>query len=134
MPVWTETVGEALTFLQHQGGVDPNRLALIGTSLGSGLAFGVAAQDARVRALVSYFGFLPHVVRDRAKRLPPCLVLHGARDSIVPVSNAHAIRELLQRLNVEHEVHIYPDQGHSFQGLAQLDAANRTAAFLHRHL
>src|SRR3954452_9509081 len=95
-PAWTETVGEALTFVQHRSGIDPNRLGLIGTSLGGGLALGVAAKDERVRALVTYFGFLPDVVRDTAKRLPPSLVLHGARDTIVPVSNAHAIQELLK--------------------------------------
>lgn len=133
-PGWTETVRDALTFVQDHRIVEPKHLALIGTSLGAGLALGVAAQDARVRALVSYFGFLPDSVRDTAKRLPPSLVLHGARDSIVRVSNAHAIRKLLEKLNAEHEVHIYPDQGHSFQGLAQLDAGNRTAAFLRRHL
>jgi carboxymethylenebutenolidase len=133
-PDWAETVGDALTFLQQQSDVDRKRLALIGTSLGGGLALGVAAEDARVRALVSYFGFLPDSVRATAKRLPPTLVLHGARDSIVPVSNAHAMQKLLERLNVEHEVHVYPDQGHSFRGLAQFDAANRTAAFLRKHL
>src|SRR4051812_44012765 len=133
-PAWAETVREALTFVRHRSGIDPNRLGLIGTSLGGGLALGVAAKDERVRALATYFGFLPDVVRDTAERLPPTLVLHGARDTIVPVSNAHAIQQLLQRLGVEHEVHIYPDQGHSFQGLAQLDAANRTAAFLRKHL
>jgi carboxymethylenebutenolidase len=133
-PAWAETVGDALSFVQQQNGVDPKRLALIGTSLGGGLALSVAARDLRVRVLVTYFGFLPDPLRNSAKRLPPTLVLHGARDTIVPVSNAHAIRTLLERLQAPHEVHVYPDQGHSFQGLAQLDAANRTAAFLRRHL
>ena len=133
-PVWADTVRDVLTFLQQQIGVAPQRLALIGTSLGGGLALSVAAKEPRVRALVSYFGFLPDIVRDTAERLPPSLVLHGARDSVVPASNAQAIGKLLERLNVEHEVHIYPDQAHSFRGLAQLDAANRTAAFLRRHL
>jgi dienelactone hydrolase len=133
-PAWAETVGDALSFVQQQNGVDPKRLAVIGTSLGGGLALSVAAHDLRVRALVTYFGFLPDAVRHSAKRLPPTLVLHGARDTMVPVSNAHAIRTLLERLQTAHEVHVYPDQGHSFQGLAQLDAANRTAAFLRRHL
>ena len=133
-PAWIDTVADALSFVQQQNGVDPKRLALIGTSLGGGLALSVGARDLRVRALVTYFGFLPDSLGNSAKRLPPTLVLHGARDTIVPVSNAHAIRVLLERLQEAHEVHVYPDQGHSFQGLAQLDAANRTAAFLRGHL
>ena len=133
-PVWKETVRDALTYLRHQTGIDPNRLALIGTSLGGGLALASAAEEARVRALVTYFGFLPDSVRASARRLPPTLVLHGAVDSVVPVSNAYAIQAMLERLGVEHEVHVYPDQGHSFRGVAQLDAANRTAGFLRKHI
>src|SRR3954451_21155461 len=37
-PAWAETVGEALTFVQHRSGIDPNRPVLIGSSLGGRLA------------------------------------------------------------------------------------------------
>jgi carboxymethylenebutenolidase len=133
-PAWTETVRDALSFVERQPGVDPRRLGLLGTSLGGALAVAIAAEDRRVRAVANYFGFLPQHVAEGATRLPPTLVLHGARDAIVPVSNAYALEALLKRLGVAHDVHVYPDQAHGFYGAAQLDAAQRTAAFFARHL
>ena len=133
-PLWAETVRDALDFVESQGGVDPTRIGIVGTSLGGALGVTVAAGDRRVRALVNYFGFLPEPVRETATRLPPTLVLHGAKDAIVPVANAHALKALLTRVGAPHEVHVYPDQAHGFYGAAQLDAAQRTAAFLARHL
>ena len=131
---WSETVLDALNAVAGEPGVDPRRLGLLGTSLGGALGLAVAADDRRVRALADYFGFLPESVAAGARRLPPTLVLHGARDSIVPVSNAYAIEALLKRLGVPHEVHVYPDQAHGFAGAAQFDAAQRTAAFFGRHI
>jgi carboxymethylenebutenolidase len=132
--LWADAVRDALDFVARQPGVDAERLGIVGTSLGGALAVAVAAEDRRIKAVVNYFGFLPEPARQSATRLPPMLVLHGARDVIVPVANAHALEMLLNRLGVPHEVHVYPDQAHGFHGAAQLDAAQRTAAFLARHL
>jgi carboxymethylenebutenolidase len=133
-PLWAEAVRDAVDFVARQPGVDATRLGMLGTSLGGALAVTVAAEDSRIKAVVNYFGFLPEPVRENATRLPPMLVLHGARDAIVPVANAHAHAALLNRLGVPHEVHVYPDQAHGFHGAAQLDAAQRTATFLGRYL
>jgi dienelactone hydrolase len=131
---WMDTIRDGLTVVQAQPGVDRRRLGLLGTSLGGALAIAVAAEDRRVRAVADYFGFLPQDLAARATRLPPTLVLHGARDAIVPVSNAYALEALLRKLRVPHQIHVYPDQAHGFSGAAQLDAAQRTAAFFHRYL
>lgn len=131
---WAETVFDAVSFVAGEPGVDARRIGLLGTSLGGALGLTVAAQDGRVRAFANYFGFLPEGIAAGAQRLPPTLVLHGERDFIVPVSNAYAIADLLRRLGVPHDVHVYPDQGHGFTGAAQIDAAQRTAAFFGRHL
>lgn len=134
LPCWVGTVRDALDFMLQRPGVQAECLGVIGTSLGAGIAFAAAADDERIKAIVDYFGFLPEAVKANAVRLPPTLILHGALDVIVPVQNAHAIEALLQRLHVPHETHIYPDQAHSFRGAAAMDAAQRTAAFLQRHL
>jgi len=133
LPLWTETVRDALAYASLQTGVDPARLGLLGISLGGGLALETAQKDGRVRALVVDFGFVPTSFNP-AGRLPPTLVLHGAEDRVVPVSNAQALRTVLERRGIPHEVQIYPGQGHGLTGEAQADAARRIRAFLDRYL
>lgn len=133
-PIWAETVRHALDFIGTEPGVDPSRLGIVGVSLGGALGIAVAAEDARVRALVEYFGFVPEGVMGRAARLPPTLILHGAWDAIVPASNAYVLQQMLERSGIVHEIAVYPDQAHGFHGAAEIDAGRRTAAFLARHL
>lgn len=135
LPAWRAGLRDVIEHVAASPKVDARRIGLVGVSLGAALALDLAAQDVRVAALVDCFGFLPPDLPERADlRLPPTLVLHGARDAIVPVANAHALAALLARLRVPHEVQIYPDQAHGFTGSAEADAALRTAAFLRRHL
>lgn len=133
-PLWAATVRDALTWLAGQPGVDPDRLGIVGISLGAALAFEVAAADPRVKAVVDYFGPLPDGMAARKPRLPPTLILHGSADRIVPVAKAHEIESLLKATGTPYEIQIYPGQGHGFFGPAQFESATRVAAFLGRHL
>lgn len=133
-PLWAETTADALTWLATRPGVDRERLGIMGISLGAALALHVAADDRRVRAIIDYFGPVPEGLASRKPQLPPTLILHGEEDRIVPVSNARELERLLVASGTPHEVKIYPGQGHGLFGLAQLDAASRTAEFLGRHL
>lgn len=133
-PLWAETVRDGLSWVAGQPGADPGRLGIVGISLGAALGLHVAAGDGRVKALVDYFGPVPEGLADGGLRLPPTLILHGENDRVVPVSNARALARLLEASGTPHELQIYPGQGHSLTGLAQLDAASRTAAFLGRYL
>ena len=132
-PAWAETVRGAVTYVSGQPGVDPRRVGVIGLSLGGALGMTTAAGDARVKALVNFFGFVPAGLAG-AGRLPPTLTLHGAADAIVPVQNAYTLDALLKARGVEHETVVYPGQGHGLFGEAQLDSARRAVAFLDRHL
>jgi carboxymethylenebutenolidase len=131
---WMETLSDALAFVGAQPGVDPGRLGVVGISLGAALSVATAANDPRIKALVDYFGPVPEGSLAGATRLPPTLVLHGAADPIVPVSNARSLEAFLQARGVPHEVQVYPGEGHGFSGTAQADADRRVAAFLDRHL
>lgn len=131
---WMDTVRDALGFAGSHEDADPNHIGVIGISLGAALGLAVSSKDKRIKALVNYFGPLPQGAIANGSRLPPTLVLHGAADPIVPVSNAYAVEELLRQQNVPHEVKVYPGQGHGFRGEAHRDALQRSLAFLQRHL
>lgn len=131
---WMDTVQDALAFASDHPGADSARIGIIGISLGAALGLAVSSLDRRVRALVNYFGPLPQGAIARDSRLPPTLVLHGAADPIVPVSNAYAVEALLRQQGVPHEVKVYPGQGHGFRGEAHHDATRRALAFLQEHL
>lgn len=132
--LWKATVRDAMGWLARQPGADANRLGIVGVSLGAALAFETAAADARVKAIVDYFGPLPEELAARRPRLPPTLILHGAMDPIVPVSQAYAIERLLKEQGIPYEIKVYPGQGHSLTGAAQFDSAARVASFLDRYL
>jgi dienelactone hydrolase len=132
LPAWTATAREAVGFVARQPGV-AGPIGVLGVSLGGGLAVAAAQAEPRVRAVVNYFGFVPSAF-DPGGRLPPVLVLHGARDRIVPVQNAMAFKALLEARGIPHEVQIYADQGHGFTGAAAGDASRRITAFFRRHL
>jgi len=132
-PAWTTTAREGVDFIARQPGVDPSRIGVLGISLGGGLALVTAQAEPRVRAVVTYFGFLPTSL-DPAGRFAPTLALHGAQDRVVPAAAATQLRDLLEARRIPHEVKVYPDQGHGFTGAAALDAAQRIASFFGRHL
>jgi dipeptidyl aminopeptidase/acylaminoacyl peptidase len=132
-PLWLGTIRDAVTYVSAQPEVDGERIAVVGFSLGASLALAAAGEDNRIKAVVDVFGPVPEGA-EGAARTPPVLILHGARDRLVPVEHAHRLEKLLKARAVPHEVKIYPDQGHGFSGAAQLDAAGRILAFLQRHL
>ena len=133
-PEWLETLGEAITFAEMQPGVDPDRIGLLGFSLGSYLSLSRATYDPRVACVAELFGGLPeHFVKDAGK-LPPTLILHGDSDGTVSVDEAHKLNALLEQHNIPHEMKIYSGQGHHFTGLVQMDALRRIVSFFQQHL
>lgn len=133
-PLWVETVRDGVTWLAGQPGVAPNRLGLMGVSLGGALSLSAGAIDRRVKAIVEYSGPVPEDLPSSGVRLPPTLVLHGEADRIVPASHARRLERLLGEAGTPHEVQVYPGEGHVLSGMAQFDAAARVTAFLSRHL
>jgi carboxymethylenebutenolidase len=131
---WMETVRDALSWVAARRDVDPDRIGVVGVSLGAALGLTVAGSEPRIRALVDYFGPVPQGAIPSGARLPPTLILHGGSDPIVPVANAYAIESLLQEQGAGYKIKVYPGQGHGFHGAAQRDATTRVLSFLHRHL
>lgn len=91
----------SLTYMTLQSGdpgsqfyqqVDPNRLAMIGHSMGGGAAILAAADDARVKAVATLACAEtdPSAIEAAARMAVPALYLYGTEDSIAP-PDQHAL-------------------------------------------
>jgi carboxymethylenebutenolidase len=133
-PLWGKTIWDAISHAEKQPEVDSQRIGLLGFSLGAYLALSVAAVDARVKAVVEYFGGMPKEMSLFIRRLCPTLILHGDDDPTVPVSEAYHLQQLLEKKSIPYEMQIYPGAGHQFTGEVWDDAGRRTLSFLQRYL
>jgi len=105
------------------------RVFLVGYSLGSSVALAAGSQGLSVDAIADWYGSLPDDFFYRMKGMPPLLILHGERDTNIPIINGQQLVRLcgMKQLRCEH--HFYADQGHGFLGSALEDADQRTLAF-----
>jgi carboxymethylenebutenolidase len=133
-PVWMKTLWDAVSFVARQPQVDPERIGLLGFSLGAYLALSASAIDSRIQAVVEFFGGMPKEMRFFTRRLCSVLILHGEQDKTVPVEEAYHLRQILEQKQIAYEMQIYPGVGHGFSGETWGDARLRTLAFLEKHL
>jgi carboxymethylenebutenolidase len=123
-----------VSFVARQPQVDPERIGLLGFSLGAYLSLSNATIDSRIRAVVEFFGGLPKEMKFFMKRLCPVLILHGGADHTVPVEEAYHLQGVLEKKHIAYEMQIYPGAGHGFSGEIWHDAGLRTLGFLKKHL
>ena len=133
-PAWMKTLWDAVGIVAQQPQVDADRIGLLGFSLGAYLAVSEAAIDSRVRAVVEFFGGLPREMKIFMRRLCPMLILHGAEDKTVPVTEAYHLQQVLEKKRIPYEMQIYPGVGHGFSGETWRDAGLRSLAFLNKYL
>ena len=133
-PAWMKTLWDAVSFVARQPHVDPERIGLLGFSLGAYLSLSAAAIDSRVKAVVEFFGGMPKEMKFFMRRLCPVLILHGEQDKTVPVAEAYHLQQLLEKNKTPYEMQIYPGVGHGFSGEVWRDAGLRTLAFLNKYL
>lgn len=127
LPVWTSTVQDCVTYVSANRNVDAKRIGLLGHSLGGYLALSTAARDRRIKVVVEASGALDN---HEIKRLPPTLILHGAKDETVPIEKARQLEAILKRLGTPYQKHIYPEEPHLFSRPAMQDIWLRIDAFL----
>lgn len=135
-PAWAKLVDDLADHLLTQK--DSNgKVGLVGFSNGGILATGASTLDPKINAAVIYYGTEPWPLKERAKRFPPLLVLHGDADQIIPVIAGHQLAALAEEVGAKADLVIYPGEGHGF-GPNPIgngaDALKRTIAFLKREL
>jgi len=139
---WLGAVKEAVADVRKDPRVDPERVGLVGFSLGGFLATSAATQETlKVRCVVELFGGLPRALADQTGRMPPALIIHGDRDEVVPPREAESLRDLLKKGERQVEYQVYRGVGHCFatpkggtDWVSALDAKRRALTFLSRHL
>jgi carboxymethylenebutenolidase len=137
---WMLTILDALKYAAGLKDVDAKRIGLLGHSLGAYLAMsvGLVKGHKHVAAVVEYYGGLPGEVLlipfVKIENMPPTLILHGEKDEVVPVQEAHNLAKLLKGKDRPYEMVLYPEQGHVFRGEDELDSARRSLQFLNKHL
>jgi carboxymethylenebutenolidase len=129
-----KTLWDSVSFVSRQPHVDPERIGLLGFSLGAYLALSNAAIDTRIRVVVDFFGGLPKEMKFFMRRLCPVLILHGEADQTVPVEEAYHLQKVLEKKGIAYEMQIYPGAGHGFSGEISRDAGLRTLTFLTKYL
>jgi len=135
-PIFVREVESGIDALGKNPAVDPNRIGLVGFSLGAYLSLAIGAQEPhQIAAIVDYYGKLVPHLEPLAKNLPPTLIMHGSFDEVVPVASAHRLDSLMTNANRPHETHIYPGLGHGFNfQRSSLCPADPCLRFLTDHL
>jgi carboxymethylenebutenolidase len=134
-PLWMKTLWDAISFVVTQPQVDPNRIALLGFSLGAYLSLANSAIDPRIKAVVEFFGGMPREMNLFMRRLCPVLILHGDADATVSVEEAYKLQRLMEKKGIAYEIKIYPGVGHGFEDQTiWRDAAQRSLQFLRSHV
>jgi dienelactone hydrolase len=140
---WMGTVKRAVQLARAQENVDPERVGVVGFSLGGFITMALLATepDLKLCAAVECFGGLPRELYASLTNAPPVLIFHGDRDDIVPVKEAYDLRALLKERKCQVEDKIFENCGHMFlgdNGKLRLDrvleAEQICARFLERHL
>lgn len=114
---WRQTLQAAVAYLQSMPSVAQNHIGLVGYSRGAFLAVSVAGSVPAVRAVVGFYGGGGGgtlTLEQEVRGLPPLLIVHGEKDSVVPVSFAEGLRRAVLEVEGQVEMHLLPGEGHAF--------------------
>ena len=125
LKMWTTSVDQCIQSSATSG----TRVVLFGISLGASVALAEGVSSTRIDSVIDWSGSLPDYAFGQMQRLPPLLILHGAKDTNVPVINAQQLFTLCERTHTTCAGTIYPNEGHLFL-TESTDAWSRTLAFL----
>jgi carboxymethylenebutenolidase len=104
-------VAEAVKVARSQPDAEPDRVALVGFSLGGGLALERAeASPGDIKAVADFFGYIgSKLIYDNAAKLPPTVVFHNPKDGIVDPEYSKKLLEALGKTPVKHANHFLDD-------------------------
>ena len=132
---WIDIACHSITEIREQPGVDPDRVAVIGYSLGCFVGTAATSrlcEDGYPCAVVGNFGSIwPEV--DLNSSFPPIQFYHGANDKVIEVETVRAATKRLQQCGVRDvELFVYPEQGHVPTGPDSFEIRLSTERFLRK--
>ena len=138
------SISISLDNLRHQAGVDPNRIGIIGYSLGGAFAMHLASstEENGIHAVVIYYGIyrFPDIIKNLRV---PVLAFQGDADVFQEfISNAYEMQRVAQENHKRFDVVLYKSAKHgfdfkpsaAFNAPAAFDAWRKMIAFLNQNL
>ena len=105
-----EVIDATREVLAARQDVDANRICVAGFCMGGGFAL-LAAANQTYAVAAPFYGAVPHKA-SRLDGLCPTIAQYGAQDTVF-LPHAQRLARHLEELDIDHEVHIYDDVGHS---------------------
>lgn len=109
---WVDTVKASVEYVKGFGCVDPNRIGIMGMSLGGFVGSSAAVNNPSVKSLVVLSGGLPDAYADNIRTMPRTLLIHGAQDRDVPVTLAFRMHQILTERGLRPSLDVLPCEGH----------------------
>jgi dienelactone hydrolase len=135
-----------LTKNAAKNNIDPQRVGVIGLSMGGFVATSLAVTDPKFspQALVIVCGGLPEELHAKVKKLPPVMMICGKEDEIVPLAHTRKLRNCLEDKNCSCQLVEFPcchmffdapmDKGGKFQFTTALKAQEYAEVFLRQNV
>ncbi len=126
---WVAAVRDVMNQSNARTEGRPVATVIVGYSLGASIALALGSQGDGPDAIAEFYGSLPDKYFRDLKGMPPLLILHGERDTNIPVSNAIQLQKLCSVANLSCDSQIYPSEGHGFTSKNLGDADQRVLQF-----
>ena len=111
----TQHIYACLEALQDLQQVNEKKLAVMGYCLGGGLALHMARLGANIKGAVSFHGGLtPKKGVKNINLQAKLLVLHGSKDSMIPMEQVEVFKKEMDELGATYKVVCYPEAQHGF--------------------
>lgn len=118
------------------------KIASLGWDFGGSQSLKLSLSGEKLNATIIYYGNLLLEAKKLRPITWPVLGIFGDKDVLVPVESARIFDNVLTKLNIPHEIQIYPGVGHGFANPSDtnytpketLDAWTKTVQFLEKNL
>ena len=117
-----DDIESARAWLAERDGVDGDRIGVAGFCMGGGFALLYAARGS-MRAAADYYGLAPGDAED-LDGVCPVLAGYGAKDTRF-LGMPGRLTTHLDKLDVPHDIKVYPEAGHSYMNQVSKKAIMR---------